>query len=99
MVPVVVAAPRGFAKTTLVSFGYVLHQVLFGQRRFVVIGSDTADLVEGLCGHLRLELMHNQRLRQDFGHLYDSQGSQGDFIAGAHRRAFLPGARGSGSGA
>ncbi|MFH1035264.1 MAG: phage terminase large subunit [Pseudomonadota bacterium] len=93
VVPVVVAAPRGFAKTTLVSFGYVLHQVLFAKRRFVVIGSDTADLAEDLCGYLRLELMHNQRLAQDFGPLCQTTGSQGDFTAGPQVRLL---ARGSG---
>ncbi len=93
VVPVVVAAPRGFAKTTLVSFGYVLHQVLLGQRRFVVLGSDTADLAEDLSGYLRLELMHNQRLRQDFGPLCQTIGGQGDFIAGPRVRIL---ARGSG---
>ncbi|MBI4798631.1 MAG: phage terminase large subunit [Desulfarculus sp.] len=93
VVPVVVAAPRGFAKTTLVSFGYVLHQVLFGQRRFVVIGSDTADLACDLTGYLRLELLHNQRLKQDFGPLTEAQGAEGDFIAGAQVRVL---ARGSG---
>lgn len=93
VVPVVVAAPRGFAKTTLVSFGYVLHQVLFGRRRFVVIGSDTADLATDLAGYLRLELMHNQRLKQDFGPLAEAQGAEGDFIAGAQVRVL---ARGSG---
>lgn len=93
VVPVVVAAPRGFAKTTLVSFGYVLHQVLLGQRRFVVIGSDTADLATDLTGYLRLELTHNQRLKQDFGPLTEAQGAEGDFIAGPQVRVL---ARGSG---
>ncbi len=92
VVPVVVAAPRGFAKTTLVSFGYVLHQVLCGRRRFVVIGSDTADLAEDLTGYLRLELGHNMRLGQDFGPLCEARGAQGDFIAGAGCRVMARGA-------
>lgn len=93
VVPVVVAAPRGFAKTTLVSFGYVLHQVLFAQRRFVVIASDTADLAGDLTGYLRLELTHNQRLLQDFGPRCQVRGGQDDFVAGADTRVL---ARGSG---
>jgi len=93
VVPVVVAAPRGFAKTTLVSFGYVLHQVLFGQRRFVVLGSDTADLATDLAGYLRLELAHNQRLVQDFGSRCQVSGPVGDFIVGGRARVL---ARGSG---
>lgn len=93
VVPVVVAAPRGFAKTTMVSFGYVLHQVLFKQRRFVVLGSDTADLATDLTGYLRLELSHNQRLAEDFGALCEVSGSVGDFVVGGQTRVL---ARGSG---
>lgn len=91
--PVAVAAPRGFAKTTVVSFGYVLHQVLFGLRRFVVLGSDTADLAVDLTGYIRLELSHNQRLAEDFGQLTEAKGAAGDFITGPDVRLL---ARGSG---
>ncbi len=91
VVPVVVAAPRGFAKTTLVSFGYVLHQVLFGRRRFVVLGSDTADLAGDLTAYLRLELEHNQRLQEDFGPLCQARGPAGDFIAGQDTRVLARG--------
>lgn len=91
VVPVVVAAPRGFAKTTLVSFGYVLHQALFGRRRFVVIGSDTADLACDLTGYLRLELAHNQRLAEDFGHLTRVRGPADDFVTGDDARILARG--------
>ncbi len=91
VVPVVVAAPRGFAKTTLVSFGYVLHQALFGRRRFVVIGSDTADLACDLTGYLRLELAHNQRLAEDFGRLTRVRGPADDFVTGADTRILARG--------
>ena len=93
VVPVAVAAPRGFAKTTLVSFGYVLHQALFGKRSFIVIGSDTADLATDLTAYIRLELAHNPRLRQDFGRLTEASGPAGDFTCGPNVRIL---ARGSG---
>jgi predicted phage terminase large subunit-like protein len=93
VVPVAVAAPRGFAKTTLVSFGYVLHQVLFQRRRFVVLGSDTADLAGDLTGYLRLELGLNPRLAEDFGPACRCQGPAGDFVVGGKTRIL---ARGSG---
>jgi len=92
VVPVAVAAPRGFAKTTLVSFGYVLHQTLFGKRRFVVLGSDTADLATDLTAYLRLELANNQRLAQDFGPLCQARGPAGDFVAGPEVRILARGA-------
>ncbi|MCB2225713.1 MAG: phage terminase large subunit [Desulfarculaceae bacterium] len=93
VVPVAVAAPRGFAKTTLVSFGYVLHQVLFGRRRFVVLGSDTADLANDLTNYLRLELELNPRLEEDFGPARRPEGPAGDFVVGGRTRIL---ARGSG---
>lgn len=93
VVPVAVAAPRGFAKTTLVSFGYVLHKLLFNKRRFVVIGSDTADLAGNLTAYLRLELGLNPRLAEDFGPGCRAEGPAGDFVVGGHARVL---ARGSG---
>src|SRR3974390_154558 len=39
--PAVVAAPREFAKSTVCSFGYVLHQICYGKRHFIIMGSDT----------------------------------------------------------
>jgi predicted phage terminase large subunit-like protein len=80
VVPVVVAAPRGFAKTTVVSFGYVLHQVLFERRRFVVIGSDTADLASDLTAYIQIELLHNERIRADFGELVRDGEAVDDFV-------------------
>jgi len=91
VVPVVVAAPRGFAKTTLVSFGYVLHQALFRQRRFVIIASDTADLATDLVSYLRLELTHNQRLAADFGPACTASGPAGDITTGGGVRILARG--------
>jgi predicted phage terminase large subunit-like protein len=78
--PVVVAAPREFAKTTLCSFGYVLHQICFRKRHFIVIGSDTEDLASDLTGYIYLELLYNDRIRQDFGVLVKSNKAVDDFV-------------------
>ena len=78
--PIVVAAPREFAKTTVCTFGYVLHQICFGKRRFIIIGSDTEDLASDLTGYIFLELLYNERIRQDFGELVKGSGSVDDFI-------------------
>ena len=48
--PVAVAAPREFAKTTVCAFGYVLHQICFKRRHFILIGSDSEDLASDLTG-------------------------------------------------
>jgi predicted phage terminase large subunit-like protein len=78
--PAAVAAPREFAKTTVCAFGYVLHQICFRRRHFIIIGSDTEDLASDLTGYLYLELLYNERLHQDFGELVKPNRSVDDFI-------------------
>ena len=78
--PAVVAAPREFAKSTVCSFGYVLHQICFGKRHFIIIGSDTEDLASDLTGYLYMELLYNERLHQDFGELVKSNKPVDDFV-------------------
>ena len=80
MVPVAVAAPREFAKSTITSFGYTIHQICHHLRNFVIIGSDTEDLAGDLTGYLLLELAMNQRLRQDFGELANVDWSVYGFV-------------------
>jgi predicted phage terminase large subunit-like protein len=79
-VPAVAAAPREFAKTTVCTFGYVLHQICFGRRHFIIIGSDTEDLASDLTGYLYLELLYNERLQQDFGELAKANRKVDDFV-------------------
>ncbi|MDP2045547.1 MAG: hypothetical protein Q8L00_04960, partial [Deltaproteobacteria bacterium] len=78
--PMVVAAPREFAKTTVCSFGYVLHQICFRKRHFILIGSDTEDLASDLTGYIYLELLYNERLQQDFGELVKGNKPVDDFV-------------------
>ena len=80
VVPAVVAAPREFAKTTVCTFGYVLHQICFRRRHFIIIGSDTDDLASDLTGYLYLELLYNERLLQDFGELVKANRAVDDFV-------------------
>ncbi len=80
--PAVVAAPREFAKSTVCSFGYVLHQICFGKRNFIIIGSDTEDLASDLTGYLYMELLYNERLQQDFGELVRANKPVNDFTTG-----------------
>jgi hypothetical protein len=77
--PAVVAALREFAKSTVCSFGYVMHQICFGKRHFIIIGSDTEDLASDLTGYLYMELLYNERLQQDFGELVRANKPVDDF--------------------
>jgi len=78
--PMAVAAPREFAKTTVCSFGYVLHQICFKKRHFILIGSDTEDLASDLTAYICLELLYNERLQQDFGELAKGNKPVNDFV-------------------
>jgi predicted phage terminase large subunit-like protein len=78
--PMAVAAPREFAKTTVCSFGYVLHQICMKKRHFILIGSDTEDLASDLTGYIYLELLYNERLQQDFGDLVKGNRRVEDFV-------------------
>lgn len=80
VIPAAVAAPREFAKTTVCAFGYVLHQICFKRRHFIIIGSDTEDLASDLTGYLYLELLYNGRLQQDFGELVKANRAVDDFV-------------------
>ncbi len=77
--PAVVAAPREFGKTTT-AFGYLLHQICFRRRRFIIAGSGSEDRASDLIGRLYLELLYNQRLHQDFGELAKAGRPVDDFV-------------------
>ncbi len=66
---IAVAAPRGHAKTTVVSLAYVLWSVLFDHEPFVLIVSATRDQAVAMLRTVRDELQANPALREDFPHL------------------------------
>lgn len=79
MSPLVIGAPRGFSKSTLVSFAYVIWCILREKYHFVVIVSATDTLAEDLSEFIKIEFSHNQHFLSDFGKLLLRQGESGDF--------------------
>ena len=67
--PIAIKAPREHAKSTIVSFGYPLKEILFKGRRFIVIVSDTKTQAELFTRFIKLELEENERIKADFGDL------------------------------
>lgn len=61
-----VAAPRGHAKSTLVSGVYVLWCICFHLEQYIVLLSDTADKAAMFLDLIKAELATNTRLREDF---------------------------------
>jgi predicted phage terminase large subunit-like protein len=72
-----VAAPRGHAKSTLVTLGYLLWCMAYEHERFIVIISDTADQAQDMLAHVKSELETNERLRADFPQVCGGGGTLG----------------------
>ena len=64
---VALAAPRGHAKSTSISLSYVLACVLFRERRFVLLVSDTEAQAAMFLGQIKQELSDNQDIIELFG--------------------------------
>ena len=62
-----VAAPRGHAKSTVTSFVYVLHSILYEKRKNVVIISASEDMAKRFLRRIREELEHNKKILWIFG--------------------------------
>jgi len=63
---VAIAAPRGHGKTTAVSGSYVLANVLFRERSYVLIVSDTVSQAVQFLGDLKNQIMGNEQLKSLF---------------------------------
>jgi len=63
---IAIAAPRGHAKSTLVSLAYVLWCLLYGRERFVILISATKELAASHLASVRRELEENALLQEDF---------------------------------
>lgn len=60
------AAPRGHAKSTSITFACVLCEALFGEASFFVILTATEELVKNFINELKKELHENDQIREDF---------------------------------
>lgn len=64
---VAIAAPRGSAKSTSITFAYVLACVLFREHQHVLILSSNEELASAFLNDIRLELQENETLIELFG--------------------------------
>lgn len=72
VIPAVVGAPRGFAKSTVLAFAYALWEALFHRRHCIIIGSETKDLAESHVASIAAECSTNQRIVYDFAPVIES---------------------------
>lgn len=68
------AAPRGHAKSTLVTMTYVLWSLCTGREPYIVLLSETSDLARTHLEAIRHELTDNELLRRDFPEICELQG-------------------------
>lgn len=64
---VAIAAPRGHAKSTAVTLGYGLSTLLFRERKFMLLVSDTEAQAALFLGNIKNALMDNTQLIELFG--------------------------------
>ena len=86
-----VAAPREHAKSTFFTFGLPLHDIIFQNKWFILIVSDTNDQAAGFTLPIRLELEENPRLRHDFGGLAGPVWRKSDFVTSTGVRVLARG--------
>lgn len=61
-----IAAPRGNAKSSLISAIFPIWCAAYKKKKFIIIISDTAGQAEDFLTDLKLELDTNEKLRRDF---------------------------------
>jgi phage uncharacterized protein (putative large terminase), C-terminal domain len=62
-----IAAPRGHAKSTSITFAFVLASVLFRQSSYVILVSDTEGQAVQFLGDIKQELLENEDITKFFG--------------------------------
>jgi predicted phage terminase large subunit-like protein len=65
--PVLVEAFRGSGKSTFFTLLDPIHELAYGKRNFMIFSSYNAEKSAAFTGRILLELMYNQRLKNDFG--------------------------------
>jgi predicted phage terminase large subunit-like protein len=77
---VAIAAPRGHAKTTALTHTYTLASVLFRQRSYVLVVSDTITQATQFLGDIKKELLDNENIKSLFKIRELSKDTEDDLI-------------------
>jgi len=77
---VALAAPRGHAKSTAITHAYTLASVLFQDRKFVILVSDTYDQAVLFLQDIKSELLDNEQLIEMFGEVSLEKEAENDII-------------------
>src|SRR5690625_7921502 len=72
------ACPRQHAKTAWLSNIFLLHQIVFRHKRYIVLFSETTDVAGDFITWGRYQLKLNDKLRRDYGELLHVQPSRNE---------------------
>lgn len=61
----VVAAPRGHAKSTSLTFKGSIHAIVYEYKHYPIIISDSSEQAEGFLDNIRVEFEENEALKED----------------------------------
>lgn len=64
-----IAAPRGHAKSTSLTFKGTIHSVLYAYKHYPIILSDSSEQAESFLENMRVEFEENTAIIEDFGDL------------------------------
>jgi len=74
----VIAAPRGHAKSSIISTIKALHSLAYGHDDYILIISEVDTLTKRLVASIANQLKYNEKLREDFGELLYKQSSKNE---------------------
>lgn len=63
----VVAAPRGHAKSTNLTFKDTIHAALYNYKHYIILISDSSEQAEGFLEDIKSEMEDNPNIIEDFG--------------------------------
>ncbi|MBU5266286.1 hypothetical protein [Virgibacillus proomii] len=72
------ACPRQHAKTAWLSNIFLIHQIVYRLRKYIVLFSETTDVAGDFITWGRYQLKLNEKLREDFGELLDVKPSMNE---------------------
>ena len=72
------ACPRRHAKTAWLSNIYLVHQIVYRLRKYIVLFSETTDVAGDFISWGKFQLKLNEKLREDFGELLHVQPSRNE---------------------
>ncbi len=76
--PEVISGFRGTGKSTFFTLAMPLHAITSSLIHYLIIGSETEETAAEKASLLKLELEHNQRIKQDYGEFKGAFGSWGE---------------------